>query len=174
MTSFCFTLLTYFACRLNKNASGAPRQPNEPWSGEATRNQGFAVEEARVDVTIGDSDVTEVVKQKDRPVWMTESTVISSETNNLDTTESILQKAAQSSTHQMPASSTSSRNKKENEDIMSVLLQHEKNNKGNHHNTAANALEKNFTGAGNSSESSDDERDIENAEIRKFLRMLKL
>lgn len=153
---------------MNKHASGAPRQPNEPWSGEATRNQGFAVEEARVDVTIGDSEVSEVVKQKDRPVWMTESTVISSEANNLETTESILQKAAQTS-HQSPASSTSSRNKKENEDIMSVLLQHEKNNKGNHHNTAANALEKNFAGVANSSESSDDERDIENAEIRKFM-----
>lgn len=153
---------------MNKNNSGQPRQPNEPWSGEATRNQGFAVEEARVDVTIGDSEITETVKQKDRPVWMTESTVISTDTNNLESSESILQRAAQSSTHQATASSsTNSRNKKENEDIMSVLLQHEKNNKGNQHNTAANALEKNLTG-GNSSESSgDDEHDIENAEIRK-------
>lgn len=46
----------------------------ETWSGEATRNSGFAVEEARVDVTIGDdSNNTNVVNRKEQPIWMSES-----------------------------------------------------------------------------------------------------
>lgn len=141
-----------------------PRLSSEPWSGEATRNQGFAVEEARVDVTIGDAEVNDVIKQKDRPVWMTESTVVSNDLNSAETSESILHKAAQSSSTQ-PATmfSSSSRNKKENEDIMSVLLQHEKQQGQNAGNSAAKGL-----AVGNSSDSSDDDREIENTEIRKI------
>lgn len=49
----------------------------EPWSGEATRNSGFAIEETRVDVTIGDdSSNANVVNRKEQPIWMSESTVI--------------------------------------------------------------------------------------------------
>lgn len=142
------------------------RQSNEPWSGEATRNQGFAVEETRVDVTLDGSDVPDTIKPKDRPVWMTESTVISTDANAIETTDSILQKAALSSTQSSASMSNSSsaRNRKENEDIMSVLLQHEKQQGKNNTNQAA---VRGLAG-GNSSDSSDDERDIENAEIRKL------
>lgn len=143
--------------RLNKQSS---RLPNEPWSGEATRNQGFAVEEARVDVTIGGSDVPDAVKQKDRPVWMTESTVITNDTATMDSADSILEKAAQSSTQTSGTNSTSTaRNRKENEDIMSVLLQHEKQ-QANRSKDAVKGL------GGNSSDSSDDENEIDNTEIR--------
>lgn len=136
-----------------------PRQPNEPWSGEATRNQGFAVEEARVDVTIGGPDIPDAVKQKDRPVWMTESTVITNDTAIMDSTDSILEKAAQSSTQSAGANSKG--NRKENEDIMSVLLQHEKQ-QANRSNAAVKGL------GGNSSDSSEDENEIDNTEIREY------
>ncbi|XP_068142056.1 general transcription factor IIE subunit 1 [Drosophila tropicalis] len=86
------------------------------WSGEATRNQGFAVEETRVDVTIGDDDASDaVVQRKSRPIWMTESTVIT------DTLEGEADSLAPSA-----SGAGGQRNRKENEDIMSVLLQHEK------------------------------------------------
>jgi len=61
----------------NKKLSAALRPPGDHWSGEATRTQGFAVEETRVDVMIGDDaakDQTSV--RKERPIWMTESTII--------------------------------------------------------------------------------------------------
>ena len=56
------------------------RPAGENWSGEATRSQGFAVEETRVDVTIGDEDNAAAAgaPRKERPVWMVESTVMSS------------------------------------------------------------------------------------------------
>ncbi|RZF46514.1 hypothetical protein LSTR_LSTR009296 [Laodelphax striatellus] len=52
----------------------------EHWSGEATRSGGggFAVEETKVDVTIGgdDSLPADAAPRKERPLWMIESTVI--------------------------------------------------------------------------------------------------
>lgn len=52
----------------------------EVWSGEASRSHGFAVEEARVNVSISDvNEDTNQTQRKDRPVWMTESTVVSTE-----------------------------------------------------------------------------------------------
>lgn len=135
---------------------------SEPWSGEATRNQGFAVEEARVDVTIGDDNPIENVQVKERPIWMTESTIISADNSAND--ESVLQRAAQSSS-QSNTNATAARNRKENEDIMSVLLQHEK--QPGKLNTPDAALRSLATSA-NNSDSSDDEQEIENAEIRKL------
>ena len=61
----------------NKKPPAALRPPGDHWSGEVTRTQGFAVEETRVDVMIGDDaakDQTSV--RKERPIWMTESTII--------------------------------------------------------------------------------------------------
>lgn len=58
------------------------RLPGENWSGEASRSQGFAVEETRVDVTIGegnDNESANAALRKERPIWMMESTVVSSE-----------------------------------------------------------------------------------------------
>lgn len=149
------------------------RNSNEPWSGEATRNQGFAVEETRVDVNLDGDELPEAVRPKDRPVWMTESTVVSTSAaadgNGLavtDSNDSILHKAAVSST----AHSSGGRGgRKDNgEDIMSVLLQHEKQTgKTNASQTAVRGLTSGGGGGGgNSSDSSDDEN-IENAVIRK-------
>lgn len=67
--------------RLDQKRPAGLRPPGEHWSGEATRGQGFAVQETRVDVTIGESDRgVEEVARKERPVWMIESTVVSSDT----------------------------------------------------------------------------------------------
>lgn len=122
----------------------------ENWSGEATRNAGFMVEEARVDITIGDENNAVVNnKRKEQPVWMTESTVLND--SQLDSsrhaTESILEAAAESST------STS-----RTDDIMSVLLAHEKKAT----NSAANAIRS----LPNESDSSSDEiTEVKNEEI---------
>lgn len=132
------------------------RGPNdELWSGEATRNQGFAVEEARVDVTIGD-EIVESAKPKDRPIWMTESTVITHDENtNEDSQEASASQAGPSGV---------ARNRKDNEDIMSVLLQHEK--QPNKVDPVDAALKLNGSSS-DSSDSSDDEQDFENTIIRK-------
>lgn len=149
---------------LNKaNRNAGSNNGSELWSGEATRNQGFAVEETRVDVTIGDAAATETVKTKDRPVWMTESTIVTTESTN--DANDVLQKAAQSSSQANPNSAAAARNKKENEDIMSVLLQHEKQPGKN--NVQSEAIRSLATPGDSSDNSSDDDRDIENAHIRK-------
>ncbi|KAH8315269.1 hypothetical protein KR074_001265 [Drosophila pseudoananassae] len=129
------------------------RPDSMQWSGEATRNQGFAVEETRVDVTIGGDDTADsVVERKSRPIWMTESTVIT----DMDTTDgSGAQDAAQSS-------GSGHRNRKENEDIMSVLLQHEK--QPGQREPHMKGMRRSTSNA-NSSDSSDDEKDIDNAKI---------
>lgn len=141
---------------LNQNASN---NGNDAWSGEATRNQGFVLEEARVDVTIGDGKSTEAVKAKERPIWMTESTIVNPENTN-DTSDSNAQ-ASQSSVQPV-----ASRGRKENEDIMSVLLQHEKQpGKASTNEAAVRSL---HNTSNNNSDSSDDEQEIENAQIRKY------
>ncbi|KAH8309856.1 hypothetical protein KR067_009254 [Drosophila pandora] len=128
------------------------RPDSMQWSGEATRNQGFAVEETRVDVTIGGDDAADnVVERKSRPIWMTESTVIT----DTDATDGGTQDTAQSS-------GSGHRNRKENEDIMSVLLQHEKQpGQKEPHMKGMRVGSSNA----NSSDSSDDEKDIDNAKI---------
>jgi hypothetical protein len=65
----------------NKKPAVGLRPPGDHWSGEATRAQGFAVEEARVDVMIGDEGIQDqTAVRKERPIWMTESTIISQDT----------------------------------------------------------------------------------------------
>ncbi|KAH8388923.1 hypothetical protein KR215_007015 [Drosophila sulfurigaster] len=135
----------------------AMRPDSMQWSGEATRNQGFAVEETRVDVTIGGDDNSEaVVERKSRPIWMTESTVITdadgSDGNSLSETA-------------QPSSTSGHRSKKENEDIMSVLLQHEK--QPGERDAHLKGIHRGSSNA-NSSDSSDDENDIDNTKIREF------
>lgn len=143
------------------------RGSSEQWSGEATRSSGFAVEETRVDVTIGDSDAVESTAQrKDRPVWMTESTVITNDAEE-NSVESILEKAALTSTQPPPVSGntnviSSARNRKEADDIMSVLLQHEKQTSRSTTNDAIRGLGLNND---NSSDSSEEEKDIDNTEV---------
>lgn len=87
----------------------------QEWSGEATRNAGFAVEETRVDITIGeDSNAATTTNHKEAPIWMTESTVISNiaqEESKSGETEEIEETNSQAA---------------KNDDIMSVLLAHEK------------------------------------------------
>lgn len=142
---------------VSKSASRLGPNGDELWSGEATRNQGFAVEEARVDVTIGDDNHIESSKPKERPIWMTESTVITNDEKAIETPGGASQ----------PSTSGMARNRKENEDIMSVLLQHEK--QANKVDPLEAALKANGSSSDSSGDSSDDEQDIENAIIRKYL-----
>ncbi|KAH8364510.1 hypothetical protein KR084_007528 [Drosophila pseudotakahashii] len=134
------------------NKPNAMRPDGLAWSGEATRNQGFAVEETRVDVTIGGDDTSDaVIERKSRPIWMTESTVIT-DTDAADGAADAVQ----------TASGSGHRNRKENEDIMSVLLQHEKQpGQKEPHMKGIRVGSSNA----NSSDSSDDEKDIDNAKI---------
>lgn len=94
-------------------------QPTEQWSGEATRNAGFMVEETRVDVTIGDENNTNqsAVNRRQAPIWMTESTVL---TNNE------LQMDRQNVETISENSNDITVNNGKSDDIMSVLLAHEK------------------------------------------------
>ncbi|XP_030372653.1 general transcription factor IIE subunit 1 [Scaptodrosophila lebanonensis] len=132
----------------------AIRPDGMQWSGEATRNQGFAVEETRVDVTIGGDDMPDtVVERKSRPIWMTESTVI---------TDSELGDVGSNHDAAQTSSSSGHRNKKENEDIMSVLLQHEK--QPGQREAHLKGMRMGSSNA-NSSDSSDDEKDIDNTKI---------
>ncbi|KAG7299410.1 hypothetical protein JYU34_016362 [Plutella xylostella] len=59
----------------------AARPPGMEWSGEATRSQGLAVEETRVDISIGEEDAGADASKlrKERPVWMVESTIVGAE-----------------------------------------------------------------------------------------------
>lgn len=131
---YCFFLSLY---SLDSRKIGGLRGPNEQWSGEATRSSGFAVEDTRVDVTIGD-EITDdsATRRKERPIWMMESTVMNdnSEVDVGSTQNSILDKAAATAT----TTTTTSSNHKQGEDIMSVLLAHEK--KGGTNNANANAV----------------------------------
>lgn len=91
----------------------------ENWSGEATRNSGFVVEETRVDISIGEeSNALHNAKRKEAPIWMTESTVISNDStidSNRQITDSVVDTITDSTT-----------NSGKTDDIMSVLLAHEK------------------------------------------------
>jgi transcription initiation factor TFIIE subunit alpha len=152
---------------LKPNEHGA----SEVWSGEATRSSGFAVEETRVDITIGDADPADsAAPQKERPVWMTTSTVVgSNEAEEQNDAESLLEKVAQTSSQSnsaWPSAKTSSgRNKKDEENIMSVLLAHEKQTtKAN--TDAVKNLNTNPDSSGGDSSGDDDE--IDRTEIRKL------
>lgn len=127
--------------------SNAPLSGQE-WSGEATRRGGFAVEETRVDITIGEESNSSV-NRKEQPIWMTESTVISNvdsqESSNADGINDITDTAASGTNNK-------------NDDIMSVLLAHEKR----HTNTTTNAVK----GINNDSESSSDELNDVNEDLQ--------
>lgn len=128
-----------------------------------------------MDINIGGDDVPDTVaERKTRPIWMTESTVISEDAT--DNTDAILNEAAQNS--QQPglsswssssastntASTTFNNNPKKEQDIMAVLLQYEKQ---------PDQKTNNFKGLrfgssnANSSDSSDEDNEIENTKIRK-------
>ncbi|XP_060517667.1 general transcription factor IIE subunit 1 [Cylas formicarius] len=88
-------------------------QHSQEWSGEATRNSGLAVEETRVDISFAEDNSAITKNQKEAPIWMTQSTVLS---NVQDQNTSKLDEIQESTN---AASS-------KNDDIMSVLLAHEK------------------------------------------------
>ncbi|XP_026328808.1 general transcription factor IIE subunit 1 [Hyposmocoma kahamanoa] len=111
-----------------------PARPSgEQWSGEATRNLGLAVEETRVDVTIGEADnaVDASAQRKERPVWMVESTIVTNDQNDsVHAADAALEKAAGNVSGKITG-------KEKADDIMSVLLAHEKQSTGT---AASNAL----------------------------------
>lgn len=61
--------------RIDKRQGGPIRPAGEQWSGESTRHGGFHVDEARVDVTIGQDNAPTTAVKKDRPIWMAQSTI---------------------------------------------------------------------------------------------------
>ncbi|XP_075233417.1 transcription factor IIEalpha [Lycorma delicatula] len=123
------------------------RPPGEHWSGEATRSQGFAVEEARVDVTIGDADQTvEDTPRKERPVWMIESTVINQDELQADPLVGASVEAEKAT--------VTTKSGATGEDIMSVLLAHER--RGGANPTAGAAVKAVIPHNESGSESSDD------------------
>lgn len=116
----------------------------ENWSGEATRNAGFVVEETRVDISIGEeSNALHNAKRKETPIWMTESTVITNDSaiDSNRPSESVIETISDSSSATTAAGKT--------DDIMSVLLAHEKRATNN----TANAVKS----LNNESDSSSDE-----------------
>ncbi|XP_045446212.1 general transcription factor IIE subunit 1 [Melitaea cinxia] len=124
------------------------RPGGEQWSGEATRNQGLAVEETQVDVIIGDTDTTAdtAAQRKERPVWMVESTIVTNDQgDSVHSSDMALEKAASN------ASNTKTAGKEKNDDIMSVLLAHEKQNTGHNVTNTSKGAEQ------DSSDSSDNE-----------------
>lgn len=145
---------------LDNKRNSLLRPPGEPWSGEASRGLGFAAEEARVDITIGDENThqNEVVR-KERPIWMLESTVITNDNSNSDmlgatsNPDAILESAAQSSI----ATNTTT---KASDDIMSVLLAHEKKS-GNQQGGNQGMLK--GTGAEESDSSEDELNEVGNS-----------
>lgn len=126
-------------------------QPSsESWSGEATRSLGFAVEETRVDISIGDENRVTNVKRKEAPIWMTESTVIG---NDLP-----LDSSRQGTESISDANADTPVNSGKTDDIMSVLLAHEKRATNN----TANAIRS----LPNESDSSSDEMaDVKNEDV---------
>nr|CAD7398202.1 unnamed protein product [Timema poppensis] len=108
---------------LDKGRNGLPQRfTGDNWSGEATRTHGFAVEETRVDVSIRDQDIPEERSaRKERPIWMTESTVLAQTGSMQDDAESA----------PVVEQPTDKATTKGHEDIMSVLLAHEKPSLGN-------------------------------------------
>lgn len=141
----------------NKKIPGAPvRPPGENWSGEATRMQGFAVEETRVDVTIGDEAIKDnQTARKERPIWMTESTIITPDSSMNDIPISNMGM-------ETPTEKVSSSVGKGQEDIMSVLLAHEKRGGGSSLATAAavKAVIPGQNDSGSDSSAEEDNRDM--------------
>lgn len=123
----------------------------ENWSGEATRNSGFVVEETRVDISIGEeSNALHNAKRKEAPIWMTESTVISN--------DSTIDSGRQATDSVVDTITDSISNSGKTDDIMSVLLAHEKRATSN----TANAVRS----LPNESDSSSDEMaEVKNDDI---------
>ncbi|XP_020712446.1 general transcription factor IIE subunit 1 [Athalia rosae] len=136
------------------------RAPGEQWSGEATRSSGFAVEDTRVDVTIGDESALDNAanRRKERPIWMMESTVINadgSQTDGAGGQDSVLDKAAANATN------TTNVTNKQGEDIMSVLLAHEKKGGTN----AVNAIKTVIPQESSDSSDNEDVTEIQTTDI---------
>ncbi|KAK7872034.1 hypothetical protein R5R35_004545 [Gryllus longicercus] len=140
----------------SKKMLGAPIRPlGENWSGEATRMQGFAVEETRVDVTIGDETIKEQTARKERPIWMTESTIITPDSAMNEPLTSV------SSSLDTPVEKVPNISGKGQEDIMSVLLAHEKRGGGGLSTAAAvKAVIPGHNESGSDSSGEEDNRDM--------------
>lgn len=125
-------------------------QPNatESWSGEATRNLGFMVEDTRVDITIGEDNSAVQNRRKEQPIWMTESTVMSNESQLLD--------ASRSATDSITDGTSDGVANGRSDDIMSVLLAHEKRPTSNTTNAIKNL------GNNDSDSSSDEMAEVKN------------
>ena len=122
-------------CLKNRDSEGRLKPANRNgeglWSGEATRGGGFRVEETRVDVTIGDDAfINKGEVRKEKPIWMTESTVITGATVD-GTSDGVVPggattaAAAAAAVAGLDQSRSATEKSKGQDSIMSVLLAHE-------------------------------------------------
>jgi transcription initiation factor TFIIE subunit alpha len=148
------------------------------WSGEATRNSsGFAVEEARVNISIGDEIKDTSAPKKEQPIWLTESTIVTTNPENEFDAEVALEKVAQNSSQGsgwQSTATTSSRKKDTEENIMSVLLQHEKQTSKANTDAVKNLNGNNGDSSGGDSSGGEDDDEIDRTEIRKYLFYFKI
>lgn len=109
---------------LGKSKTGT--SANTVWSGEATRRK--QNDEPQMDIIIGDGEVNKSIPApKERPVWLTDSTVVDRE---LLQTSMLLEEEQLKSTEPIKPVLSTNTAVKNTEDIMSVLLQHEKRSTG--------------------------------------------
>ncbi|XP_037934962.1 general transcription factor IIE subunit 1-like [Teleopsis dalmanni] len=135
------------------------------WSGEATRNQGFSVEE-KICINLKEEWVETTSEKKSRPIWMTESTIVQKSTNDdLIIADAVINDSLQPPVLQTTITSSEKSyngNKKEVEDTMALLLLYEKQR------DQKDQFSKDLKFGSpnhNSLDSFDDDRDIENTEI---------
>nr|CAI5825504.1 unnamed protein product [Callosobruchus analis] len=121
----------------------------QEWSGESTRRSGFAVEETRVDITIGEESNT-AVSRKEQPIWMTESTVVTTDIGAEGGKEEGLLDAVAADADAAGGGQSS-----KNDDIMSVLLAHEKRPAGGAGGAAAASAVRALAGADSDSSNSE-------------------
>ena len=61
-----------------------PANPNDKWSGDATRKQTFGYTESSVTISMNQDEKIEKEAPKAQPVWMTQSTVEGVNTHDYD------------------------------------------------------------------------------------------
>ncbi|XP_070568179.1 general transcription factor IIE subunit 1-like [Ptychodera flava] len=103
-----------------QNAGRNPKENRDIWSGEATRNKTYDLYDQTVTVNMNEDNVKTVKEApKERPVWMTESTIEGAITEQ---TVSHMESSASGSA----GSTKPGKTKQDREEIMRALLAHER------------------------------------------------
>ncbi|KAI0243038.1 General transcription factor IIE subunit 1 [Lamellibrachia satsuma] len=112
----------------SKTRSYGSKHPSDrgTWSGEASRNRGYGFTENEVTINIhGDNETVETKQKppKERPVWLTESTLEAAAASATVLQQTDTFAAPKTTTQPIPQPAMKS---VENDDIMKALLAHEK------------------------------------------------